>query len=82
MGQYVCFLSRTVHTWIQHFQPCSSRGIQQLYLQAQRDREREKQNKNKKNIWRNTQVKSGLDLGILKVREVLDLSAQSHKAKQ
>lgn len=34
-GQYVCFLSRTVHTWIQHFQPCFLRGIQQLYLQAQ-----------------------------------------------
>ncbi|TMS19090.1 Transcriptional enhancer factor TEF-5, partial [Larimichthys crocea] len=63
----IALSSFDVHTWIQHFQPCSSRGIQQLYLQAQRDREREKQNKNKKNIWRNTQVKSGLDLGILKI---------------
>ncbi|TKS70729.1 Transcriptional enhancer factor TEF-5 [Collichthys lucidus] len=62
----IALSSFDVHTWTQHFQPCSSRGIQQLYLQAQREREREKQNKNKKNIWRNTQVKSGLDLGILK----------------
>lgn len=30
--QYVCLLSRTVHTWIRHFHPCSSRGSQQLYL--------------------------------------------------
>lgn len=54
-----------------HFHPRTSRGSQQFYLTGT-DRERQT-----KTIWGNTQLQCGLDLRIPKVREVLDLSAQS-----
>ncbi|KAI9548943.1 hypothetical protein NQZ68_003477 [Dissostichus eleginoides] len=57
----IAWQNKKVHTWIiQSLQPCSSRGIQQFYLQAQRETQT-------RTIWRNTQLQCALDLCILKV---------------